>query len=171
MSAHVLIFLQFNQEEPDAPPAQLTDSPAYDNYLVYHLLEKWGWGETSSVKLQQECMQSYKDQVALLRSLNISPDWINGALEHCAGLGSSGKRINNINRDLLTYLGSPSVPPPKLVKIPILKPKHSEEQVVEVDFPIFLPHITFSHLYSSEPKLFRKQILGACPQPEDPWEI
>ena len=59
--------LQFNQEEPDAPPAALTDSPAYDNYLVYHLLEKWGWGETSSVKLQQECLQSYKDQVQNLK--------------------------------------------------------------------------------------------------------
>ena len=53
---------QFNQEEPDAPPAALTDSPAYDNYLVYHLLEKWGWGETSSVKLQQECLHKQVDQ-------------------------------------------------------------------------------------------------------------
>ena len=127
------------------------------------LLEQWAWGQLSAPALQKIALRSYRDHLSLLRKHGISEDNVAKDIQALAKLGSWGRYQNNVNGDLLKFLGEPSFPKPLLHKVPVkrLKPDHSEtNDKITIDFPIFCPHIVFSWYYHNDQRRFQQLFTG-----------
>ena len=142
------------------------DSPhtshGFDSELVAHLVFEWSWGHVSAPGMQAIAHKAFNDQVALLSSLGMSPDNISSTLKKVASLGTWGKNDQNCNRELLQWLGEPDTPPPFMHPVPLKVPKatEGEPEIRTSDFPIFLPHVWFSHYYNTNRPKFESLFLG-----------
>ena len=153
---------------PAAEPAALGPE-GFDSGLVLHLLKEWSWGHLSATKMQQIALQSYKDQVLLLKTLRLSEDFAHTTLKKLASLGSFGKFPNNCHTELMCWLGEPSTPAPFMHQVPFVCEKIAsgqQDQNVTIDFPIFLPHSLFSHLFHHNKDRFEQLFLGNHATPE-----
>lgn len=138
------------------------DSLEFDSELVQHLVFEWAWGHISAVSVQKTAAVACRDQEALLGRLNLSFDHVSKGLRKLASLGNHGKHSGDCNRELQGFLGEPTFPAPLLHQVPlsITKPKAGEEAQQTKDFPIFLPHVLFSHFYNTDRALFERLFLG-----------
>lgn len=161
---HQLMAIAASGAASSSDPTATTGGTSLPDYL----LRQWAWGQVSAVALQTTALHAYNDQLALLRSLDISEDRACAKLKALARLGNFGKQPGNVQTQLITYLGSPSTPPCHYHQVPvtILKQRtaSSGEDAVatSIDFPIFLPHVLFSWMYANDKERFSSLFLGAC---------
>ena len=84
------------------------------------------------------------------------------SLKGSASIGAWGNQLGNCHRDLVIWLGEPTMPKPAsfdaLLKIP--KPLALYAQTQTVSQKMFLPHVHFSFLFDRRPDLFREVMLG-----------
>ena len=137
---------------------------AFDSVLVKDLLLDWTWGRLSAVRVQEIAYSSYKDQVALLTRLGLSPDLACESLLAVAKLGSWGKNPNHCHSQLISWLGVSSLPPPLVTSIPLVIPKAGPNVPSEQErnFPSLLPHVNFAHYFANDKARFDELFLGNC---------
>ena len=165
-TSHIPDLAAAGAELCDAAPVR---NEGFSSELVMHLLREWAWGHVSASKAQQLAKKSYDDQLKLLSDLGISGDRANPTLKRIASLGASGKFPNNCHAELLKYLGEPSTPAPMLHKVALQRLKISTarpDEIVEVDQPIFLPHVMFAHYYNNDRDRFNELFLGPFADPK-----
>ena len=140
-----------------------TPSPKFKSELVVFLLQQWAWGHLSAPEVQIHALKAYRDQVALLNSMNISEDRIADDLRRLAKLGSWGGHKQNIHSNLCTWLGNPNCPSYFLHKVPLYKMKHdgsADTSIITEDFAMFLPHVYFSWFYHNDKRRFSRLFSG-----------
>jgi hypothetical protein len=98
--------------------------------------------------------------------LGINVEYADATLRHLSTLGASGRHKQNIERDLKTYLGQPSVPKPfhANIHVKIQKPRPGQSQISSEQVAFLLPHQYFHYLYHKRRALFEQIMLGGTPQ-------
>ena len=147
-------------------------TPPRNSSLADHLLRQWAWGAISSNNVQQISMHAYDDQIALLRSMQMSEDRVCPKLQALARLGQWGQQPGNVQSQLLNWLGAPRTPPAMTHKVPVLVPKkHSSSAhgsaIVDIELPFLLPHEMFAWMYDNDRDRFNQLFLGQCPSTTD----
>ena len=139
-----------------------TKAPLFESELVCHLLRQWAWGEISSVAVQELAQKAFRDQVTLLHRVGLSEDHIDPVLCQLASMGTNGRHPGNVHPQLMTFLGTPGLPAPHIISVPVkrMKAHLGSEETVIVDFPIFLPHVVFSHFYNHNRRRFDELFFG-----------
>lgn len=134
--------------------------------LSKHLIQEWGWGHLSAPALQASADIAHQDQRSLLEMLGINVEYADATLRHLSTLGASGRHKQNIERDLKTYLGQPSVPKPfhANIHVKIQKPRPGQSQISSEQVAFLLPHQYFHYLYHKRRALFEQIMLGGTPQ-------
>ena len=122
-----------------------------DSHAAWNWLQKWSWGKMSSIEVQQEAFNNYKDYQRMLYKIGLNEGWIPSSLKELSQLGTWGGNTGNINRELKHLLGEPTFPKPMMVTVPMVtpKPKTGEAITKDVQFPILLPHEIISRLPQS----------------------
>ena len=146
-----------------SPTRNQSSNPRFESSAVLFLLQQWAVGLLSAPEVQRHAMHQYTDQLRLLRTVGANPDLADKSLGALARLGTSGRYTNNINTELLRYLGDPEFPPPYSQPIPMLRLKPSGDEYgseILCDFPIFLPHVLFNYLYTHDRARFNELYLG-----------
>ena len=129
---------------------------------VKHVLSEWSWGHLSAPQVQTLALKAYHDQIALLRRLNLSEDHAHDDLKSLAKLGNWGAAPNNIEQQLLTFLGEPRTPPYQCFPVTVATTKarvqsgESQVQYTEdIQFPMLLPHVLFCLDVQQQPEALR----------------
>lgn len=112
--------------------------------------------------MQEAAKLAYDDQVRLLKNLDIDESHADQVLRHLAQLGKSGSATGNIHRDLVTYLGEPSIPKAfkAAVHVKVEKPRRGQSSIACINMSFLLPHEFFHYLYTKRPVLWRDIMLG-----------
>ena len=114
--------------------------------LAEQLLEKWSWGHISAPLVQTLAAAAVEDgltQTELVRMANI---------------GGGGKYAGNTHRDLMLFLGKPTLE--QALSEVSVRLKVSEEVSADKDLKFLMPHKLFAALYHSMPEAFLKSVLG-----------
>lgn len=122
--------------------------------------------------MQRTAELAYNDQVAMLRSLGLPEGHADPVLKHFSGLGASGTQMSNINRDLVKYLGQPSLPATykASIHVKLQKPRKHQSTLASVNMAFLLPHELFNYFYTKRPYLWKQLILGGSEEnPELFW--
>lgn len=100
----------------------------FDDKLAFNLCKKWSWGHISATQLRQDCQDSYDGQIHLLNKLKKSVDLGSASLKTISAMGSGGKHLNNIARDLRKMLGESTFPQPHWEHVPCVSPKSEKKK-------------------------------------------
>ena len=125
-------------------------------------VKKWAWSGKSAVEVQADALRNYNDQCNLLTRLGMSTDYADQDLADLAGLGARGKSPGNCKAGLTRMIGTPTVPGPDYIDVPmqILKPKQGEEEVRKVKMAVLTPHKQVANLYQDHPDRFSNMFFG-----------
>ena len=126
-----------------------TRDQLHGSEAAFGCLEAWAWGELSAPDIQKNAMWMYNDMRRVLRSVGASEDNCPDIIKTLAGLGSSGRYVRNIHFEFLTFLGTPSSPPPYTHDVPVRKLRPSAEatdDIVTTKSQFVLPHVLFPFL-------------------------
>jgi hypothetical protein len=118
----------------------------------------------SAAELQRLAFLAWEEQIASLKGLGSPSDHIHGSLDVLAHLGCKGKYTADIQTDLVSYLGEPSVSAPFVVNVPLKVQKPMQLPNVHcLPVQLALPHLEFADLYNNHRRAFHKMILGPGP--------
>ena len=106
----------------------------FDSEQAFGLVKDWCWGMVSAAGLQKQCGAAYRDQIALLQGVGLTPALASSSLATFAGIGSDGRHANNMRRDLERALGDPHMPEPMYLNVPMhsTKPTAVNPDVPEI---------------------------------------
>jgi hypothetical protein len=134
----------------------------FDSVAGKNLILRWATGELSAPAVQQHARDSYIDQLSLLERIGQSPDHASNTLRALGSLGSNGKHVSNIHRQLMDFLGEPATPKAFLTDVPINieKPRGDQSPVSCVPLAFLLPHLWFHFMFTEHRARFDADILG-----------
>ena len=157
-------------------------SKRHDSGLGKFLVQSWSWGEKSAAEVQRLTSKAREDEQALLRRCGLDVSLGSSMLKALAGLGSNGKFVGNINKELQRHLGEPDVPIATTFEIPmrVLKPRlpnrFGRMAVAVAPFsisrqkaPFLLPHVWFHHLFHNNRREFHRTIIAEDESPRPFW--
>ena len=124
--------------------------------VATHLLELWAWGHISPSMIQAIMSRMREDLESASRGvLDMSE------IDALAGLGSSGRHVCNLNRDLNDKLGDPPLHAAiSRYEIPLKTPHHGFASVPRLQ-EFLLPHEMFAHLHDNHPSAFESKMTGS----------
>ena len=103
----------------DALDSDGSSRPTLDSEAVFNWLQKWSWGKLSSIQVQQEALFNHSDYMRMLNNIPLSEDYMSNSLHLLAQFGNRGNHSGNVNRELKNWLGEPTVPTAKFVRVPL----------------------------------------------------
>ena len=136
-----------------------------DSELAYALIDSWTRGLSSAAEIQRLAHKAHTDMSKVLTSLGKSTDFAPASLRALASFGDWGRYGGNIAAELKRWLGEPSLPAAAMFRIPMVvkKPRSGLPIFQNQDFPMMLPHTTFSHLFSHHRDKFNFKFIGIGP--------
>ena len=116
----------------------------------------------SAPEAQEIASMALCDQEALCRAAGVSPFSISPSLRRLAGIGSSGTHPGNAHRDLVAWLGEPSIPGPYVADVPVKVQKPIRGQAKDQSCPchFLLPHVYFADTFANRSQIFEETMLG-----------
>ena len=111
----------------------------------------------SATQVQVLASKAFEDQCNLMDKVRMSRDHISASLQFLSGLGSCGRYSGNCDRELKRWLGTPEYPPAAElpVRVIVQKGRLGLDTIQNVNVPVFLPHVTFSHYFHQHPDKFK----------------
>jgi hypothetical protein len=148
------------------------DTAKFDSGLAKNLIDQWVWGKCSAASVQRTAKLSYDDAAIMCRKAGVSTEHIPKSLRALAELGNHGNSSGNVNRDLITWLGEPCIPPPfrATINVQIAKPAARAIRFIlgvdapglrqPVKFSFLLPHVIFNTLFWNSKSTFITKFIG-----------
>ena len=126
------------------------EEPTPTSQLALTLTQKWGWGKLSAPEVQELAQAAYQDG---LRQED---------LYKLASIGSWGKHVGNMQRDLMLHMGKTVTLSDStfLVDFRLLVKGSSW---ADTTCTFLLPHKLFANLFHYQPSAFKEFILGGDP--------
>lgn len=141
-----------NARAQQAPSSRIELSS--ESRLAAYLLETYFWGQQTLPQIQKTAALAVDD----MQACGCIPP---ANLTVLANLGQRGQRPNNMRRDLTSWLGSPRLPMPSLVSLPVAS--LSVRGWMLNHLGVLWPHEMFAALYHQYPEVFRQNLLGGSP--------
>ena len=129
--------------------------------LALDLLKLWSWGHISLPTVQRIASNAVKDVKAALAAAaspgmeNVNQTSPFDDLAFLASLGSDGKSVNNMHRDMIKGLTPPKLAQPCFPKLPL---KTHGAGATEKEQGVLCPHAMFSSIYHNYKSTWRERI-------------
>ena len=136
----------------------------FDSVHARYLVTQWAWGQKSACEVQREAALALADQKALLDKLKMNQAYAATSLQKLAAIGADGNNEGSCKRDLVRFLGNPTMPAASIVLAPMKRLKAGgPEKIIMQEFPVMDPHEYFAWLYHDHPVAFAKQFMAGDP--------